>query len=51
MNNINEQVTNEICVSCNTVTEVLTTQHIDTRDNYVKGAGQLCKDCFTQIYS
>jgi hypothetical protein len=51
MNNINEQVIHEVCVSCNTVTEVLTMEPVTTRNHYVEGAGQLCKNCYNQIYS
>ena len=51
MQNVNEVVANETCVSCNEVTEVLTTQNVQTRDFYVEGAGQLCETCFTKIYS
>jgi len=51
MNNINEQILHEVCASCNTVTEVLVNQQVSTRHHYVEGAGQLCENCYTKIYS
>lgn len=51
MQNINEVLINEVCVSCNTVTEVLVTEPVQNRPHYVEGAGQLCEKCYTQIYS
>ena len=51
MNNINEQIIHETCVSCNTITEVLVNEPVTTRLHYVEGAGQLCKTCYTQVYS
>jgi len=40
----------EKCVSCEKETEVDVNTHIDHRDYYVEGAGQLCKDCWVEIY-
>jgi len=51
MNNINEQVVHEECVSCNKMTEVLTTEPVYNRMYYVEGAGQLCGECYTKIYT
>jgi len=51
MNNINEEILHEVCVSCNIVTEVLINEPVSMRHNYVEGAGQLCKECNTAIYS
>ena len=51
MNNINEQIIHDTCVSCNSVTEVLINEPVSMRHHYVEGAGQLCKTCYTQIYS
>ena len=51
MNNINEQIVHEVCVSCNNVTEVLTNEPVSTRHHYVEGAGQMCKNCYTKLYS
>lgn len=51
MQNINEVLINEVCVSCNTATEVLVTEPVQNRPHYVECAGQLCEKCYTQIYS
>ena len=40
----------EKCISCSDETEVDVNTHIDIRDYYVEGAGQLCKPCFNKIY-
>ena len=50
-NMITEQMVHEVCVSCNTVTEVLVNEPVSTRMHYVEGAGQLCQNCYGQIYS
>ena len=36
----------ETCVMCSTETNVLKTTHIDFRNGYVEGAGQLCWECY-----
>jgi len=41
----------EKCVSCGKVTEYKITDHIDARENYVEGAGQLCSECYKEIYN
>lgn len=51
MNNINEQIIHDTCVSCNNVTEVLINEPVTTRMHYVEGAGQLCQSCYGKIYS
>ena len=51
MNNINEQIIHDTCVSCNSVTEVLINEPVTTRHHYVEGAGQLCKVCYDKVYS
>ena len=38
------------CVSCKTETEYDEFDHIDSRNFYVEGAGQLCVDCWNKIY-
>ena len=40
----------EECVSCGLMTETPKNQHIDYRNYYVEGAGQLCKRCYDKIY-
>jgi len=44
---------NEIdkCVNCGCETPYFINIHIDLRNYYVKGAGQLCKDCYDKIYN
>jgi hypothetical protein len=39
------------CVSCGTDTPYKKNTHIDLREHYVEGAGQLCKECWDQTYS
>ena len=41
---------NEFCVSCSRFTDVPKNLHIDLREHYVEGAGQLCKECYEKIY-
>lgn len=36
----------EKCVICNIDTNVPISKHIDYRDFYIEGAGQLCKTCY-----
>lgn len=40
----------EICVLCGKETNVPISTHIDERSNYIKGAGQLCPQCYEEIY-
>ena len=37
----------EICVSCNVETSYDVATHIDFRNDYVEGLGQLCRTCYT----
>jgi len=39
----------EICVLCHQPTDIDAKTHIDLREGYVDGAGQLCKDCRAKI--
>ena len=41
----------ENCVVCNSPTEYRFNDHIDHRNYYVEGAGQLCKECYDRTYS
>jgi len=41
----------EKCVSCDKETKVDVNTHIDYRYYYVEGSGQLCRDCWEEIYS
>jgi len=40
----------EKCVSCGDTTEEKRETNINHRDHYVEGAGQLCKDCWVELY-
>lgn len=39
----------EICIMCGKETKILKNLHIDMRNNYIEGAGQLCYDCARDI--
>lgn len=41
----------EKCVCCGKKTAVLCSTHIDLRDNYIVGAGQLCRACYSELYN
>lgn len=38
------------CVSCGIETPYNVSTHVDLRQNYVEGAGQLCQTCNDKIY-
>ncbi len=38
------------CVSCGVETLYDKTEHVDFRLGYVEGAGQLCLDCYDEVY-
>ena len=38
------------CVSCGDETLYDKTDHIDFRIGYIEGSGQLCLDCYDNIY-
>ena len=40
----------EKCVSCGIDTEYKFNDYIDFRFGYIEGAGQLCKECYVEIY-
>lgn len=40
----------DLCVFCKKKTEYKTTDHIDHRNHYTDG-GQLCPDCYKNIYA
>ena len=40
----------EYCISCKAETKYFKDTHIDLREHYIEGAGQLCKTCFDKIY-
>ena len=38
------------CVSCKKETQYDEFDHIDFRNFYIEGAGQLCPECYNEIY-
>lgn len=40
----------EICVACGNETEYMFSTPINKRQHYVEGAGQLCPQCYYDIY-
>ncbi len=40
----------EPCVICGKMTDVRADTKIDERNCYIKGCGQLCKECYVEIY-
>lgn len=40
----------EKCVFCNTNTEYKLSTHVDFRNYYIEGVGQLCEICYKSIY-
>ena len=49
MNN-NTIIKHDKCVICHEETEYAEMDHIDARNFYVEGAGQLCQTCFDKCY-
>ncbi len=41
----------EVCVTCGEQTPYKQNTHIDLREHYVEGAGQLCKRCWDDTYN
>ena len=40
----------DVCIGCGVQTDYKTETPVNFRDNYVEGAGQLCKPCFKKVY-
>lgn len=40
----------EKCVSCGVETPYLIIENIHNRYHYIEGAGQLCEECYENIY-
>ncbi len=40
----------EKCVNCLRETSYSINDHVDSRKTYVEGAGQLCAECFKEVY-
>lgn len=38
------------CVTCDKKTSYHTEDYIDTRIGYIEGVGQLCLDCYDEVY-
>ena len=45
-----EEIEYDKCVLCEKVTSEPEDRHIDFRNFYVEGSGQLCRNCWTEIY-
>lgn len=41
----------DTCVVCSKATIYNKFDHIDKRNYYVEGCGQLCPDCFNKVYT
>jgi NADH:ubiquinone oxidoreductase subunit E len=39
----------ERCILCGKETEIKSSQEVETRDYFVKGIGQLCKECYQDL--
>lgn len=39
----------EICILCHKKTDVLTDTPIASRAHYIRGCGQLCRNCYLEI--
>jgi len=44
-----ENIEMERCVYCNKLTNVPKDLHVDLRDYYIEGVGQLCVKCYNEI--
>lgn len=40
----------EYCIVCDEDTTYFKSDHVDERNYYVEGAGQLCEKCYYKIY-
>ena len=45
-----DQTNIEKCISCGLNTGYSINDHVNFRKTYVEGAGQLCSDCFIEVY-
>jgi hypothetical protein len=45
-----DQTNIEKCVNCGLNTGYSINDHLDSRKTYVDGAGQLCSECFIEVY-
>ncbi len=51
LQNLNKNLDKEKCVSCDGLTPYTKNTHITARHYYVEGGGQLCKECYIEIYN
>ena len=49
MHNEIKSMNYEKCVLCRRVVSIDKNTHIDLRDNYIEGIGQLCRDCYHKV--
>ena len=49
-NRENKENPYEICVCCNKQLKITRNQEIAFRTFYIEGAGQLCYDCYQELY-
>jgi len=40
----------DLCTRCNKKTQYKSDTHIDVRENYIEGSGQLCEKCYEIVY-
>jgi len=45
-----DKINIEKCINCGRETGYSINDHVDSRKTYVDGAGQLCSDCFIEVY-
>jgi predicted PP-loop superfamily ATPase len=45
-----DRINVEKCVSCGINTGYSINEHVDSRKGYVEGVGQLCGQCFIEVY-
>lgn len=48
--NVNNDAKYEQCVCCHKIVSILKDEDIDFRPFYIEGAGQLCYDCYHELY-
>lgn len=40
----------EVCIGCGLNTGVPINTNVEARKSYIEGAGQLCSNCFVEVY-
>jgi len=51
MEKTNDKTQKEICVTCGLNTHIDKNTDVNYRVFYVEGAGQLCQECYTNIFN